>query len=838
MKNKGLFAKKWLVFGSSLIIFFSGIILFWFGNIQIPDFRSLDERKIQSSTKIYDRTGKILLYDIHENVKRTNIPFSEMGAYIKNSTVAVEDSEFYQHGGIRVKSIIRAVFVNLLHGKFSQGGSTITQQIVKNSLLTNEKTISRKIKEWILSVKIDKTFSKDQILEIYLNEAPYGGNIYGIKEAAQAFFGKEPKNLTLAESAYLASIPNAPTFYSPYGKNKDKLEERKNFTLGRMKELNFISEEEYNNAKDEKVIFLPQEPFGIKAPHFVFFVKEYLENRYGQDVIERGGLKVTTTLDYNLEQKAEEIVLKYAKQNEVKFKGKNASLVAMDPKTGQILVMVGSRDYFDKEIDGNFNVALANRQPGSSFKPFVYATAFKKGYTPNTVVFDLPTEFQTTCDPYGKTLPEYKQADCYMPENYDGKFRGPMTLRDALAQSINIPAVKMFYLSGLEDTLKTARDLGITTLNDPKRYGLTLVLGGGEVSLLDMTSAYGAFAQNGIRHPVQKILKIEDESGNILEEFKDSSQQALPKNVALMISEILSDSKARTPLFGSNSAVDFGNREVALKTGTTNDYRDTWIMGYTPSIVAGAWAGNNDNTPMEKKTSGLIVAPLWGEFMKEALKGLPIENFEKLAVLDDFIIKPVLRGSWHGNESFFIDKISGKLATENTPKETAEEKVITNVHSILYWVSKNDPLGPQPENPNNDPQFKRWETPIQNWWANHQNEFPVIKSSDKPILTDDIHVPEKKPNVSINEPNQNKVYGLNDGIDLVISNNSFYPLKKLDIFINGAYVSSVKNPPFIFHFNPGEIASIKDQNEIKIIAQDAVYNTSVSTGMFAVSLNN
>ncbi len=835
-KREGLKNLLFLFIGLGILL--SGLLLFWVGNIQIPDFKSLKERQIQSSTKIYDRTGQVLLYDVHQNIKRTTIPFEDIGVYVKNATVAVEDAGFYQHGGIKITSILRAIFVNILNGRLSQGGSTITQQIVKNTFLTNEKTFSRKLKEWILSVKIDGVLSKEEILGIYLNEAPYGGNIYGIKEAARSFFGKDPISLTLAESAYLAAIPNAPTYYSPYGANKDKLNDRKNFVLSRMKDLNFITEPEYNQAKDEIVNFIPQEAFGIKAPHFVFFIKQYLEEKYGKEAVENGGLKVTTTLDYDLQKKAEDIVLKYAKQNEVKFKGKNAALVAIDPKTGQILTMVGSRDYFDKDIEGNFNVALAKRQPGSSFKPFVYATAFNKGFTPDTVVFDLPTEFQTTCDPYGKAIPPYKQSDCYMPDNYDGKFRGPMTLRNALAQSINIPAVKMLYLTGIADSIKTARSMGITTLTNPDQYGLTLVLGGGEVTLLDMTSAYGSFADNGTRHPYQKILKVEDASGNVLEEYKDSPQTVLPKNTALMISSILSDIEAKKPLYGETSPIYFYDRDVASKTGTTNDYRDAWIMGYTPSLVVGAWAGNNDDTPMEKKASGLIIAPLWAEFMRTALKDTPAERFQKYdAPNDPEKTKPIINGLWQGNDSFFIDKISGKLATADTPKETKEEKVVTDVHSILYWVSKNDPLGPAPANPNNDPQFNHWNIPIQNWWSNNSYKYPITTWAEKPTATDDVHTPDKKPVVQITEPDPNQIYNPNQKIKVSVSSSGVFPLKKIDIFVNSNYVGTTKAVPFDFYFTPSDLTNIQETNEIKIVAEDSVYNTSQAVSEFKVSAN-
>ncbi len=829
--------KNFILLCLSLGIVAAAALIIWASTIKIPDFGSFVERRIENSTKIYDRTGKIMLYNVNQDMKRTEIPFSEMSIYIKNAAIAIEDAEFYQHHGIRITSIFRAVLANLTPGGITQGGSTITQQVIKMTLLDPEKTITRKIKEWILAVKLDRTLSKEDILAIYLNEAPYGGNIYGIYEAAGTFFNKAPKDLTLAEAAYLAAIPQAPTYYSPYGKHKDDLIKRKNLVLSRMQVLGFITEAEYAQASAEDVLFQPQTPNNLKAPHFVFYVKDYLEGIYGEEMVETGGLKVTTTLDYDMQQTAEEIVKKYALENQQKFNASNAALVAVDPKTGDILTMVGSRDYFDKDIDGNYNIALAKRQPGSSFKPFVYVTAFAKGYTPNTVLFDVPTEFQTTCNAYGQALPGYSQSDCYMPQNYDDKFRGPMTLRDALAQSINVPAVKTLYLAGIKDSLKVARDLGIKTLTDQSRYGLTLVLGGGEVTLLDMTSAYSVFANGGVKNTHRAVLKVEDSSGRILEENTLHPETVLEKNNALMISDILSDNVARTPLYGTNSALYFpGRTDVAAKTGTTNDYRDVWIVGYTPSLSVGAWAGNNDNTPMEKKTSGLIIAPLWHEFMAKILEGKPSEVFEKPIIPDDpQTMRPVLRGQWLGGESFFIDKISGKAATEYTPKETLEERVITNVHSILYWIDKANPLGPPPQKPANDPQFRNWETAVQNWWAQHQSAYPHITALDKPTSSDDIHTQTSAPTITIISPDTTTVYQPEQRITIAIANQGAFSLKKVDFFLNDEFLGSVKTNPFIFSFTPESVASIQRNNELRVVAYDAVSSVTQASQSLLVN---
>ncbi|MBU0998812.1 transglycosylase domain-containing protein [Patescibacteria group bacterium] len=830
------YLKNLILLGAGIFIIMLGIIIIMLSSLEIPDFHSFENRKVENSTQIYDRTGKILLYDIHQDIKRTYIPFEQMSASIKNATVAIEDSEFYNHKGIRITSIIRAIFSNLSHIGIGGGGSTITQQLVKNTLLTNSSGFAkyiRKIKEWVLAIKIDNSMPKEKILEAYLNEIPYGGNIYGIEMASNTYFNKNATNLTLAEAAYLASIPQSPTVLSPYGKNKDKLEDRKNLVLGRMLELNFISQKEYDQAKNEIVVFAPRVTGGIKAPHFVFFIKDYLEQKYGNDVVDGGGLKVITTIDADLQAKAEQIVKEGALKNEKDWDGSNASLVAIDPKTGQILTMVGSRDYFDKNIDGNFNVATADRQPGSSFKPFIYATAFNKGFTPDTVLFDLPTEFQTTCDPYGNALPGHNQADCYMPSNYDEKYRGPMNLRDALAQSINIVAVKLFYLTGLPDSLKTAESMGISTLKDSNQYGLTLVIGGGEVSLLDMTSAYGVFANDGVRNPYTGILKVEDLNGNILEQYNPNPQEILPKNTALIISDLLSDEKAREPTFGAHSILYIPNKDVAVKTGTTNNNKDAWTIGYTPSITVGVWAGNNDNQPM-KKGGSAVAGPIWNKFITEALKILPAENFEKPNLETDLIkVKPVLRGFWQGNENFFIDKISGLLATSNTPPETLQEKIITNVHSILYWVDRNNILGPAPANPANNYQFNHWEIPVQNWWAQNKNKYQITTWSEKPTAVDNIHTISNQPIISIIEPNDKTNYSPDQKINLKISSFGVFPLQKIDIFINNVYLDTLK-PPFNFSFTAKDLENLQNNNELEIIVYDTVYNKNQTNISFKV----
>lgn len=666
------------------VVFFA-VFIGWVASLQLPDFNNFENRAIANSTKIYDRTGTIVLYNIHDNVRRTEVPIDQISPYIRQATIAIEDAHFYEHNGFRPTSFVRAAIANILSGGYSQGGSTIDQQVVKNALLTREKTLTRKLKEIILSLKLDREVPKDTILQIYLNESPYGGTLYGVEEASLSFFNKHAKDVGLTEAAYLAALPQAPTYYSPFGKHVDALEKRKNLVLERMYELGYITEAEKNSAQAEKTVFDRDLTNSGKALHFVMYIREYLEQQYGDDIVQNGGLKVITTIDYPLQKQLEEIVKEGAIENARKFKATNAAAVAIDPRTGQILAMVGSRDFFDTDIPGQYNITTAERQPGSSFKPIVYAAAFEKGYTPETVIFDVPTQFSSLCDPYGNPKAGVNESACYMPENYDSRFRGPIALRDALAQSLNVPAVKLLYLTGLKTAIALAQNMGLSTIQDPDRYGLSLVLGGGEVTLLELTNAYGVFANNGIYNPPQGILEVRDGDDTVLEKFSRKEREVLPESVTSLISNVLSDNNAKIPAYGTDSPLFFGDRPVASKTGTTNDYRDVWVLGYTPSVVVGMWGGNNNNTPIDKKVAGFVLAPIWHKAMVAAMGTSSIEYFPD--PLPNTSSKPILRG----------DYCSG------------------GVHTILSSVIKDNPDGPYPSNPGSDSQYYNWETSLQNW---------------------------------------------------------------------------------------------------------------------------
>lgn len=781
-----------LVFGMGIL--FVALFMMWVSSLELPTFSDFEARKIANSTKIYDRTGKILLYNIHDNIKRTVVDFDDISQPIKDAVISIEDDQFYHHMGIRPKAIIRSVFKTATGN--TQGGSTITQQIIKNSLLSTEQTVTRKVKEWILAVKLEDHLSKDEILNIYLNESPFGGNIYGVEEAAQTYFGKPASQVTIVEAAYLAALPQAPSRYSPYGKNRQLLEDRKNLVLSKMREFNYITETQYKEARNTTIQFEPQEKQNGKALHFVFYVRGLLEEQFGEDEVENGGLHVITSLDWELQQKAEAVVKEYATLNKEKYDAENAGLVAIDPRTGQVLAMVGSKDYFDADIDGKVNITLAKRQPGSSFKPIVYAAAFNKGYTPDTVLMDVPTEFNANCP---VAVSENSPDNCYSPVNYDGVFRGPVNLRNALAQSLNVPAVKLLYLTGVNTALDLARQMGITTLKDKNQYGLTLVLGGGEVTLLELTGAYTTFANNGDRSNISPILEVKDKQNQIKYSYKNISKNVLPKEVVLTLSNVLSDNNARIPAFGATSPLYFGDRPVAVKTGTTNDYRDVWTVGYTPSITVGVWGGNNDNTPINKKSAGSVISPMWHAFMAEYFKLHPeIEYFETPPPIDE-TINPILRGIWCSETS--------------------------GIHSILYYINKNNPKEFTPGQ-TNDPQFPLWEGAINlhsgniscpftnnelsGFGTEIQNSIDTQNIQDAATLhnTSTNNISTENPNIPtvidfrMSGVDSSTVYSSNTYINPSIVSNT--PILRVEYSINGKYIGAVYSSPYNLGFMPSE----------------------------------
>jgi 1A family penicillin-binding protein len=633
----------WGVLWGFLFLIFCLLFIFVYYAKDLPRPEKFAERQLTQSTKLYDRSGEVLLYEIYGEEKRTVVPLEKIPEYVRMAVIVAEDANFYHHFGIDLKAIVRSTLINFKIMKPIYGGSTIPQQLIRSTFFSSEKTAERKTREIVLALELDRRYPKNQILEWYLNQVPFGQNAYGIEAASQTYFKKSVSEISLEEAAALAALIQAPSRLSPYGENKDELLAEKDDILEQMAAKGIFTPGEIEEAKKEEINFV-EKRIQIRAPYFTLWVKQQLEAKYGEDFLREKGLKVYTSLDWGAQEIAEEAVKNGIERNK-NYNAHNAALVSIEPRTGEIIAMtVGTGDYYAPPspegctpgknclFDPKFNVVISGlRQPGSAFKPFVYTTAFKKGYDDKTTVIDEETNFGV----WG--------GEEYIPQNYDEKFRGEVTLREALAQSINVPSVKVLlnfadspesFKSGEDpDSIKTAKALGITTLNPP--YGPSIVLGGWEVKLLEMVSAYGVFATDGLKVEPISILKIEDSSGNIIEENKKTQKRVLDRNPARLINDILSDNEARAPLFGWHSALYFDDYQVAAKTGTTQDYRDAWTIGYTPSLVAGVWSGNSDNSPTGKKPGAMLSAPIFHEFMEKVLPTFPKENFEKPETAED-----------------------------------------------------------------------------------------------------------------------------------------------------------------------------------------------------------
>jgi len=815
IKNTGLkkifymFLKLGVVFSILGVIATIGVFAYFSKDIPSPE--KIVKRSVWQSTKIYDRTGSHLLYEIHGEEKRTIVNLGDISKNLINATVATEDKNFYKHHGIDFVGIVRAVYTDLRNMRTEQGGSTITQQLIKNSLLTSERTVTRKIKEIILAIETEQKFTKDQILEMYMNQIPYGSNAYGAEAAAQTFFGKSAKELDVSESALLAALPKATTYYSPYGTHQDQLILKYKFIIDQMREQGYITEEEAKTAKDTDILKKVR-PFieKIDAPHFVMYVKQQLVDEFGEEKVERGGLKVYTTLNYDMQVIAEDAIKKASGENLTKFDAQDAALVAINPKNGEVLSMVGSKDYFNIKEDGNVNAAIADLQPGSSFKPFVYATAFKKGYTPDTILFDVQTNFGK--DGSGKE---------YNPNNYNMKFSGPVTIRQALARSLNIPAVKALYLSGIKESIDTAHDLGITTLDNPAKYGLSLVLGTGEVKLIDMVSAYGVFANDGIRNVPISVLKIEDADGKVLKEASQSPNRVLDEEVSRNINSILSDNDARSETFGLANKLYIKDRPVAAKSGTTSSYKDAWTIGYTPSLVSGVWTGNNSGKEMTRGADGSkVAAPIWNDFMTRVLALDPVEKFLVPQKIETG--KPILDGKAENEVIVKIDKACGdKLASELTPESQIEERTYSEVHDILYYVKKDDPRGDPPANPEDDPQFRNWEDAAQAWAK--ENMADKI-ANVAPTEVCNARNKDDMPSIKILNPGNDAIINQNN-IKIEAEGFANLGIEQVEFYFDDQLAGIDKFPPFEAFYNIPQDTK-KDIHTITARIYDKIFNSS------------
>lgn len=703
----------------ALYVFILGVIaipilFFWYSR-DLPTPGKLVTGKYTDATRIYDR-NHVLLYSVYQDENRTYVGLSQIPKYLQEGTISIEDKDFYKNQGFSPIGYVRVAW-NFVRGKGLGGASTITQQLVKNVLLSSERSIPRKIKELILSIQVNQKFSKDEILEMYLNNIPYGGTAIGAEAAAQTYFGKDVKDLDLAQSAFLAGLPQNPSTYTPFSGNKYYLDRTK-AVLKRMTEDKYITTDQADKALAEITNYkFTQRGTTIKAPHFVMYVKQLLAQQFGEQMVETGGLQVTTTLDYTMQKQAEDIVEKEI-DSLGKYKVGNGAAMITNPKTGEVLTMVGSKDYFgdaapagctsgkDCVFEPNFNAALSPRQPGSSMKPVVYAEAFEKGYTPATMVMDVPTDFQATAN-----------DKSYTPVNYDGKFHGPIQLRFALGNSLNIPAVKVLAFAGIKDSMQLAYNMGVNnwqpTTENMQNVGLSLVLGGRETTLYDEIGAYGVFANKGVKKDLFTIQKVTDSRGKVLYEHKDQAgQQVLPPEITFLISHILLDNNARTMEFGPNSALVVPGHTVAVKTGTTDEKKDNWTYGYTPSVVVGVWVGNNDNSPMNQAiASGVTGAsPIWHDLMAMALKGKPDEQFQK----PDNVI------------AMQIDPLAGGLPRDGQPTRTeyfikgTEPTTVSPIYKSKdgkdYWVFTEKDLVSQDG-------VNRWQQGIDAWIKqNHAGE--------------------------------------------------------------------------------------------------------------------
>lgn len=595
----------------------SGLILVgWLGwrlAKEIPNPKKLMTEEYSESSRMFDKEGR-LLYEFYTEKRRQSVKLAEVPDNLKKATIAIEDANFYKHIGFDFKGIIRA-FYKTIFKKRLEGGSTITQQLVKNALLSPERTWKRKIKEAVLTLTTELLYSKDQILEMYFNQTPYGGAIWGVGVAAKGIFGKNVSELSLAESALIAGLPGSPTSYSPFSR-PEAAKKRQELVLSRMEVLGFINKEEKDKALQEPLNYYVSRG-GIAAPHFVFYVREQIVDRYGEKLLNEGGLKITTTLDGAIQSVVETEVASETAKLEREHVTNGAAMVT-EPKTGQILAMVGSKDYFATDIDGKYNVATSLRQPGSSIKPLNYAVGIELGkVTAATVFDDQPTCYRSR----GQKL--------YCPTNYGNRYFGLQTLRNSLGNSLNIPATKVLKINGVEALVASASAMGIRTFQDSSDYGLSLTLGGGEVMMTDMMVAFGSLANMGIKQPLRSILKIEDRYGKVLEEYiYGPGEKVISRETAFIIQQILSDDGARSMVFGRGSMLNIkGHPEVAVKTGTTNDLRDNWTIGYTPDYVVATWVGNNDNSKMSRLVSGTTgAAPMWNKIMSQILKDKPVKK--------------------------------------------------------------------------------------------------------------------------------------------------------------------------------------------------------------------
>lgn len=757
------------------------------------------------STQITDREGKPL-YDVYADERRTPVSLDQVSDYMKQATISVEDKDFYSHTGFDPLTPVRIAYNYAFRGGRVVGGSTLTQQLVKNVLLTNERSLPRKFKEFVLAVQIERQFSKDQILEMYLNEVPYGGTAYGVQSASETFFNKDASQLSLVESAILAGLPQSPSRYSPFAgrtdENGDELwKVRARGVLRRMREDGKISKEleEVANTELDSVVFAKQST-SIKAPHFVFYVRDELAEMFGESAIESQGLKVTTTLDLALQDAAQQIVMEEIEKVEP-LNITNGSAMVLDPETGEILTMIGSKDYFSDEIDGKYNVAVDGlRQPGSSIKPVTYLAALQKGYTPASMLIDVQTQFAPDDKP---------TTDPYEPRNYDGQYRGPVSLRNALGSSLNTTAVKLLANVGVERMLGLAYDMGFPTLEPTKenlsRFGLAVTLGGGEVHLIDTVSAYSTFANGGYRVEPVAILKVEDRDGNVLFEHKPvQGKRVIQEGEAFLINHILSDNNARLLAFGPNSLLNTG-RPIAVKTGTTNDQKDNWTIGWSQTTMVGVWVGNNDNTAMKQVASGITGAsPIWRRIMFEAIdRGRATPEWDIPDSVEQVTVDAISGYPAHDDFPTKTDyALKGTLPSLPDPIHTklrvcrGQNKLATEIMIARGDFEEKEYIALREDDPISQDGRNRWQEAVNAWVADKEDKY-------KPPTEYCGNESEQDVYVKLNRPENEKKYN-EETIEVEVDAVSVEGIEKVEIWVNGSRRETLTSRPYKTNLNLGK----------------------------------
>ena len=783
--------KQALVAGASILAVALCALYAWLV-VDLPTTENWRAGAMVPSTIIYDRQGRVLyeIMDPHAGHHQP-VPLQDIPTRLQQATVATEDASFFSNPGVDPRAVIRAIWINLRGGQVLSGGSTITQQLARNLLLAPEeraqRTLVRKLREAILAYRMARSFGKDQILGLYLNHTYYGNMAYGVEAAANTYFGKPVRDLDLAECALIAGLPQAPSTYDPLA-NPQAASFRQRTVLNLMARAGYVAEEDAAAAAEEELSFAAT-PFPIRAPHFVMYVWDVLLREYGEEAVYRTGLRVHTTVDIDLQDRAREIAryhlhrLSFPEGKRPSHNVTNAAIVVLDPHTGELLVMMGSPDYFDSKIDGAVNVALMPRQPGSAIKPLTYAAAFQRDYTPATMLLDVRTAFPT------------REGNAYTPVNYDQAYHGPVLLREALASSLNIVAVKVLEHVGVSELVSLAQRLGMTTLRDPLRHGLALTLGGGEVRLLELTAAYATLANEGRFVEPRSILRVETSDGRVLQELlPQSDSQVIDQHVAFWISDILSDDTARIPAFGEGSVLALP-RPAAVKTGTTTDWRDNWTVGYTPSLAVGVWVGNADNSPMIDVSGIDGAAPVWHQVMQESLKGTPTEHFVPPSGMVQVTVCAVSghlpnahctrrRQEWFLAEQvpdqycsihrvLLVDKRTGAPATETTPSELADEQVVLCL------------------------------PPEATEWADQ-----TMTTADVPILIADpdsgrVSTWKALPPIVLTRPHDNATYSLapdlpavSQRIGLLAVCQDTHDIVRVDLYADNELLSSVDQPPY------------------------------------------